>query len=104
MAIKIDVLKDGPLIVDNLPKLNNSEGNEVPVDEKIALCRCGKSQNKPFCDGAHRAYNEENGTNYSPFQASEETLGIDLIYVWGCGKRAKRERGIPFCDGSQKEK
>ena len=55
MAIKIDVLKDGPLIVDNLPKLNNSEGNEVPVDEKIALCRCGKSQNKPFCDGAHKA-------------------------------------------------
>ncbi|NIP31146.1 MAG: hypothetical protein GTO02_15645 [Candidatus Dadabacteria bacterium] len=54
MTIKIDVLENGPLIVDNLPRLVNSKNKEVPIDEKIALCRCGKSRNKPFCDGTHK--------------------------------------------------
>ncbi|MGH7884661.1 MAG: CDGSH iron-sulfur domain-containing protein [Thermodesulfobacteriota bacterium] len=52
--IKINVLEDGPFIVDNLPKLLNSKGNEIEIDEKIALCRCGASSNKPFCDGSHK--------------------------------------------------
>ena len=29
------------------------EGNEVIRDSRIALCRCGASKNKPFCDGTH---------------------------------------------------
>ncbi len=52
--IKIDVLKDGPFIVDNLPKLSNSKGSSLEIDDKIALCRCGASKNKPFCDGSHK--------------------------------------------------
>ena len=51
---KIDVLVDGPLIVDNLSKLTNSKGEEIEIDEKIALCVCGQSSNKPFCDGTHK--------------------------------------------------
>lgn len=54
MKIKIDVLKDGPLIVDNLPNLSDSNGNKLEIDEKIALCRCGASDDKPFCDGSHK--------------------------------------------------
>ena len=53
--VKIDVLEDGPLIVDNLETLNNSKGAKVEIDEKIALCRCGQSENKPFCDGSHKS-------------------------------------------------
>ncbi len=53
--VKIDVLDDGPLIVDNLETLTNSKGESVEVDDKIALCRCGESQNKPFCDGSHKS-------------------------------------------------
>lgn len=51
---KIDVLDDGPFIVDNLPRLSNSEGKLIEVDDKVALCRCGASGNKPFCDGSHK--------------------------------------------------
>lgn len=53
--VKIDVLEDGPLIVDNLKTLTNSKGEDVEVDGKIALCRCGHSENKPFCDGKHKS-------------------------------------------------
>ncbi len=52
--VKIDVLDDGPLIVYKLTNLTNSKGEKVETDEKIALCRCGHSENKPFCDGTHK--------------------------------------------------
>ncbi len=45
---------DGPLIVKGPVQLVDSEGNEWQIDdETVNLCRCGKSQNKPFCDGTH---------------------------------------------------
>ena len=36
-----------------LASLENSRGDSIPVQETIALCRCGASANKPFCDGTH---------------------------------------------------
>jgi CDGSH-type Zn-finger protein len=53
--VNIEVLKDGPVLVTGPVTLKNSAGSEIPVDkETIALCRCGHSANKPFCDGAHK--------------------------------------------------
>lgn len=49
---RIQFAPDGPLIVEGLTKMQSSSG-EVPCQAKMALCRCGGSQNKPFCDGAH---------------------------------------------------
>lgn len=34
--------------------LKDAQGNIIPVDGKIKLCRCGKSKNMPFCDHSHR--------------------------------------------------
>jgi CDGSH-type Zn-finger protein len=46
--------KNGPLIVEGQVELFDTEGNEITVDKpRIALCRCGASSNKPFCDGTH---------------------------------------------------
>ena len=53
---------NGPLIVTGLPVLKNSKGEEIPVKPVIALCRCGHSDNKPFCDGSH-ARNDFSGEN-----------------------------------------
>jgi CDGSH-type Zn-finger protein len=39
--------------VRNLEKLQNSRGEPLPTRRTIALCRCGGSANKPFCDGTH---------------------------------------------------
>ena len=54
MKPTIECTKDGPLIVKQLTKLVRF-GDETVYDTKevIALCRCGRSQNKPFCDGTH---------------------------------------------------
>ena len=43
---------NGPYIVKNLKKLINIKGS-IEVGETAALCRCGASANKPFCDGSH---------------------------------------------------
>lgn len=47
------VIKDGPLKVKGTFVLTDSEGNLLPNHGEIYLCRCGKSINKPFCDGSH---------------------------------------------------
>lgn len=51
--VSIDIMEDGPFIVDNLAALENSQGQKIESNKKIALCRCGASENKPFCDGTH---------------------------------------------------
>lgn len=48
--------KDGPYLVKGLKNLANRNG-AVETKENMALCRCGASENKPFCDGAHKKIN-----------------------------------------------
>ena len=49
--------KDGPLIVRGPFKLVDQDGNEIEVHRRtVALCRCGKSRIKPFCDGTHKTF------------------------------------------------
>ena len=45
--------KDGPYLVTNVTVLRTPLGEERPVPPQLALCRCGASALKPFCDGAH---------------------------------------------------
>jgi len=54
---RIEVRKDGPLIVKNCKRIVLSDGNVLEEKAMTALCRCGMSNNKPFCDGSHK----ENG-------------------------------------------
>jgi CDGSH-type Zn-finger protein len=48
---------DGPYIVRNLRKLTNSKGESLNVRPILALCRCGGSHIKPYCDGTHARIN-----------------------------------------------
>ena len=52
-ATRIRPEVDGPYIVRNLRKLTNSKGETLPVRPIVALCRCGGSNIKPYCDGTH---------------------------------------------------
>ena len=45
---------NGPYIVQGNVTLIDLDGNAYDVDRTIALCRCGLSATKPFCDGSHR--------------------------------------------------
>jgi CDGSH-type Zn-finger protein len=46
---------DGPYLVRGEFVVRDQEGNELPLERRtIALCRCGKSRMRPFCDGTHK--------------------------------------------------
>lgn len=49
--------ENGPLVVKLPVRVLDHQGNEYPLPtgkETIALCRCGHSLKKPFCDGSHK--------------------------------------------------
>ncbi|HTX31077.1 MAG TPA: CDGSH iron-sulfur domain-containing protein [Solirubrobacteraceae bacterium] len=54
-AVTITPYRDGPLLVRGAVTLLGPDGEEIECDrETIALCRCGRSGMKPFCDGTHK--------------------------------------------------
>jgi len=47
--------RDGPLLVRGPFRLLDQDGNEIEAGrDTVALCRCGKSRLRPFCDGSHK--------------------------------------------------
>jgi CDGSH-type Zn-finger protein len=55
--ITIRCRENGPLVVQVPVKITDHLGNEFPIPpgkDVVALCRCGHSSHKPFCDGSHR--------------------------------------------------
>jgi CDGSH-type Zn-finger protein len=49
--------ENGPLVIKGAIRVVDHQGNEFPLPvgkDTIALCRCGQSQKKPFCDGSHK--------------------------------------------------
>jgi 3-phenylpropionate/trans-cinnamate dioxygenase ferredoxin subunit len=52
MAINIRIKDNGPYVVEGEFTLTDAAGNPIEV-KKAALCRCGGSTTKPFCDGTH---------------------------------------------------
>jgi CDGSH-type Zn-finger protein len=52
---KIEVRNNGPLRIEGPFKLVDATGKEFGLGGRtaVSLCRCGQSQNKPFCDGSH---------------------------------------------------
>lgn len=53
----IEVLSNGPLLIYGTLKLKDKNGEQTLENKTTALCRCGQSSNKPFCDGTHAKVN-----------------------------------------------
>jgi len=53
-APQIRASADGPLLVSGGVRVVDAGGSVLFEGEKAALCRCGGSANKPFCDGTHK--------------------------------------------------
>jgi len=49
----VGVIRDGPLWVRGGVTVVAADGTEYEVRNRVTLCRCGHSRNKPFCDGSH---------------------------------------------------
>jgi CDGSH-type Zn-finger protein len=87
---KIQVLKDGPYLVSGgLPlseqwivtneegeSLDYREGKKYPAQAQYALCRCGQSGNKPFCDGTHKkaSFDGTETASREPYLKQAETI------------------------------
>jgi CDGSH-type Zn-finger protein len=52
--VVVTVTADGPYVVSGPVEIRTADGRLAKAVNKAALCRCGHSENKPFCDGSHR--------------------------------------------------
>jgi len=89
-AMKITVSRNGPYLVSGgVPLIqeeicNDEEGycrtwkiaKQFPVQEEYALCRCGQSKNKPFCDGSHAkaGFNGTEAAGNEPYLRNPEII------------------------------
>ncbi|MFT5215194.1 MAG: hypothetical protein ACI83H_000302 [Glaciecola sp.] len=51
---EIQVLENGPLLVSGILNIIRPDGSKEIKDKTTAFCRCGASNNKPYCDGEHK--------------------------------------------------
>jgi len=54
MKTEVELMKNGPLLVKGSIDVKSSDGSVVSKEKMTAFCRCGASQNKPYCDGKHK--------------------------------------------------
>jgi CDGSH-type Zn-finger protein len=125
------ITENGPLILHGHIRHAAREGAPAAEYTQVALCRCGASSNKPFCDGSHgRAGFTDAGTCANPPQASTQPAEGDLALnpiangplridgwfelatadgqrfvcgdkTWLC--RCGASGNKPFCDGTHKK-
>ena len=53
LETKVEVLENGPLLVYGTLKVTDKDGKTETKNKTTAFCRCGQSNNKPYCDGSH---------------------------------------------------
>lgn len=70
---RIKLSRDGPYLVA-VDDLENSKGERLEGKHGVALCRCGASGNKPFCDGSHIriGFSDERRTDQTIFRRGEQ--------------------------------
>jgi CDGSH-type Zn-finger protein/ferredoxin len=101
MPIKITPIANGPLMLvadgEPFPVLRDHPGGDVRPEKKTFLCRCGESQNKPYCDGAHAVagYSSDNRCDrdaVKDFPGSGITVHFNRAICSGAGQCV---RGLP---------
>ncbi len=110
---KIKIIPQGPYLVTGGIPLDEKiitpeghsytfkEGRALPQAESYALCRCGKSKNKPFCDGSHTHvdFEERERASRAPYEERADFFsgpGVDLLDDGRCAfaRFCHREHGM----------
>ena len=83
MGGKIEIIPDGPYILTEVTGLKGEAG-PLEVKDGTALCRCGRSANKPYCDGTHNRVGVRDETKAGPSGKDEvlryEGGGVTVLY------------------------
>jgi CDGSH-type Zn-finger protein len=125
----VSVAYDGPLFVRGALEIEGAPSDAPGLSFRAALCRCGQSKNKPFCDDSHaRAGFKDSGAvgetgttgaesggplTIRPFKNGPLLLKGNVTILSSSGRRAWRGKQValcrcgssgnkPFCDGSHK--
>ncbi len=119
---------NGPLHITGSLELRDSSGELLEKSEELYLCRCGHSNNKPYCDGQHKETNyQEKGEFIKPPASDDKEVNEGILEIKvqangplifrgvACIKDAKQQSIIrkvgglcrcgnshnnPFCDGT----
>jgi CDGSH-type Zn-finger protein/uncharacterized Fe-S cluster protein YjdI len=121
----VQVVRDGPLYVRGDVQLRHAHGTAIAAGPRMALCRCGHSGNKPFCDNSHQAAGFADAATVAPERepvAGQLTITVAAdgpLLLHGpfalCGSDGRAQhRGSgalcrcggsaakPYCDGTHK--
>ncbi len=128
----VDVAPDGPLFIRGNVEISASDGTVMLKDTRVALCRCGASENKPLCDGKHakagfadpatdfenpkmRPVGEDASAVMTIRLAENGPLlveGVHTVFLAGRATKVEGEKcalcrcgaskNKPFCDGAHK--
>jgi len=128
-ANQVTVSNRGPLYVTGDLKIAAAEDDMLGTTRRAALCRCGQSKNKPFCDNAHESadFNDRGAVGQSGEELPAEAgpleinpapngpllLSGPLTILSSAGRpawsgtstalcRCGQSKNAPFCDGSHK--
>jgi CDGSH-type Zn-finger protein len=96
---EIKPTQHGPLLVTNLERFTGTKGEALPTSPEIALCRCGKSRNKPYCDGTHArsGFNSDRDAEHTvdsvgEFPGAEITVHFNKLQ---CSAAQECANGLP---------
>ncbi len=99
---RVKVRENGPLVCTGQIEVYAEDGYLFTKAEDVALCRCGASRNKPFCDGSHSEVEFENDGIFAGIDAVElQGEGPLIITMYDdAGMVAKGPMTIECADGS----
>jgi len=114
-TIRVTVIRDGPYMVQGGVPLSVQsivgdsrggseswiEGKTYPPQEKYALCRCGNSKNKPFCDGTHAkiGFNGSETASREPYEKQAQSFDGPALVLTDAESLCAFGR---FCDPNDK--
>jgi CDGSH-type Zn-finger protein len=102
----IKLSRNGPYLV-TVDDLTNSKGERLQASHGVALCRCGASAKKPFCDSSHVriGFSSERCPNHTPYGVVDYS-GIDITVHFNhlqCAASERCANGLPqvFREGEE---
>jgi CDGSH-type Zn-finger protein len=79
-APTVELRPNGPYLVRNLPRLLAADGTSLEAKPALALCRCGQSATKPYCDRTHAKIGFNSARESDPAQDVRKTyIGKDIV-------------------------